>query len=176
MYDLRHEDISVKPFGENDIHNKVEWINNPLNNKYLHYTLPLEYQKTLEWFKKNKDNKNRLDGVIYYKDSPVGLVGLLGIDNTNKKAEYYVCLGEQDAKGKGIAKIASKLLIKYAFEEIGLNKIYLYTEEENVSGQKLFERLGFKKEGLLMQDLIYNGRIINRYVYGLLKEEYKDEI
>jgi diamine N-acetyltransferase len=53
-----------------------------------------------------------------------------------------------------------------------LNKIYLYTEVENIAAQKLFEKVGFKKEGLLREDLIYKGRKIDRFVYGLIVEEY----
>ena len=53
-----------------------------------------------------------------------------------------------------------------------LNKVYLYTEKENFSAQRLFERIGFQKEGLLKEDLIYNERKVDRFLYGITKEEY----
>ena len=46
------KEISIRKFNENDIHNKIKWINDSKNNKYLHYDLPLEYDKTLKWFEK----------------------------------------------------------------------------------------------------------------------------
>lgn len=171
MLRLQNDKVVVREFRKEDIPNKVKWINDPENNTYLHYDLPLEYDKTLLWFERIKDNENRLDAVIEYKGIPMGLIGLLGIDKRNLKAEYYICIGESAYKGKGIAKNASKLLIDYAFDALKLNKIYLYTEQDNIQAQKLFEKLGFKKEGLLEQDLIYNGRKVNRYMYGILKED-----
>jgi len=164
--------VNIRRFEEKDIPLKVKWINDEKNYKYLHYDLPLVEEKTLLWFKNIKDRTDRADFTITFENEPVGLIGLLGIDNKNKKAEYYICLGEHKYKGKGIAYTASKLLIDYAFKELCLNKIYLYTEINNYPAQRLFEKIGFKKEGLLRNDIIYNGEKIDRYVYGLLLEDY----
>lgn len=166
--------VTIRRFERTDIPNKVRWINDPENNKYLHYDLPLEEGKTELWFEKNKERQDRYDGIIEMDGKAVGLIGLLSIDLRNKKAEYYVCLGQQDAKGKGVAKKASLLLLDYAFTALQLNKIYLYTERENTAAQALFERIGFEKEGLLKEDLIYMGRKVDRFCYGLTKREYED--
>lgn len=165
--------ILLRKFEKSDIPNKVKWINDSENNTYLHYDLPLEIAKTEAWFEKNKDRQDRFDAVIEADGVSVGLIGLLEIDNKNKKAEYYVCLGEREAKGKGIAYQASIKLLEYAFNEISLNKVYLHTEYENISAQKLFERLGFEKEGLLKEDLIHNGRKVDRFFYGITKQGYE---
>ena len=81
-------------------------------------------------------------------------------------------IGCHEYKGRGIASKATELILKYGFYKLGLNKIYLYTEIGNIAAQKLFEKIGFKKEGLLKNDLICNGRKIDRFVYALLAEEY----
>lgn len=164
--------IQIRKFDEKDIPCKVRWINDEENNKYLHYDLPLREDKTLIWYKNNKDRMDRIDFTITYQNIPVGLIGLLNIDKKNKKAEYYICIGEKKYKGKGIAYNASKLLIDFAYNELDINKLYLYTEISNTAAQKLFEKVGFQQEGLLRNDLIYNGKIIDRYIYGLILEEY----
>ena len=166
----RVDKIEIRKFSFEDIPLKIDWINNTVNNKYLHYDLPLEYEKTVAWYNKIKNADTRYDATVIYNGKPVGLVGLLNIDTVNLKAEYYICLGEDSAKGKGVATVASKMLIKYAFETLKLNKIYLYTEEANVAAQKLFERLGFVREGFLKEDIIYRDKKINRFAYALLKE------
>ena len=164
--------ISIHKFRETEIENKIRWINDPENNRFLHYDLPLMYDKTLAWFQANKDRTDRYDAVICADGVSVGLIGLLGIDQKNAKAELYVALGEADYKGKGVALRASELLLKHAFEVLKLNKVYLYTEKENYAAQKLFERSGFQKEGLLKEDLIYKGRKVDRFVYGITAEEF----
>lgn len=164
--------IVIRKFEEKDIPYKVKWINDKNNNKYLHYDLPLREDKTLAWFKKIKDRVDRADYTIIYNGKPAGLIGLLNIDPKHKDAEFYICLGEEEYKGKGIGYIATKLLIDIAYKELGLNRIYLYTEIGNISAQRLFDKIGFRKEGVIRNDLVYNGRNIDRYIYGLDLESY----
>ena len=164
--------ITIRKFEFNDIELKIKWINNAENNQYLHYDLPLEYEKTCVWYNNNKDRVDRYDAVIEVDGRPVGLIGLLSIDLKNAKAEYYVAMGESNFKGRGIANKASQLILEYAFYELGLEKVYLYTETENVKAQKLFERLGFIKEGFLERDLYSKGKYVNRFLYGLLKNDF----
>jgi len=168
-------EINIRKFQEDDIPYKVKWINDDENNKFLHYDLPLQEDKTLMWFNSIKDRTDRVDLTITYNGRPAGLIGLLNIDKKNRKAEYYITLGGAEFKGKGIATIASDLLIEQSYHIYNLNKIYLYTEVDNYSAQRLFERIGFIKEGLLKEDLIHNGRKIDRYIYGLFVEEYLDK-
>lgn len=168
----QYSKINIRKFEKNDIENKVKWINDKSNNEFLHYDLPLEYDKTLKWYNANKDRKDRYDAVIEYDKVPVGIIGLLNIDFKNLKAEYYITMGENQYKGKGIAYGASKKVIEYGFYELNLNKIYLYTEVENIVGQKLFNKLGFYKEGLIKEDLIINGIKKDRYIYGIFKEQW----
>lgn len=164
--------VSIRKFEKKDILNKVKWINDPENNTFLHYDLPLEIEKTEAWLEKNKERTDRYDAVIEADGVPVGLIGLLSIDNKNKKAEYYVTLGERDYLGKGIAARAYLLLLEYAFTELALNRVYLYTETENVSAVRSYERIGFKREGVIKEDLFTRGRYVDRYVYGITKRDF----
>lgn len=165
-------EITIRRFQETDIPYKVKWINDDRNNKYLHYNLPLVEDKTLLWFDSVKDQLNRVDYTILIEGQPVGLIGLLNIDQKNRKAEYYIALGEDDFKGKGIAKKSSDLLIRETYQQYNLNKIYLYTEVENIPAQRLFDKIGFVKEGILKEDLIQDDKKIDRFLYGLFVEEY----
>lgn len=167
--------IAIRAFEEKDIPYKVKWINDDDNNKYLHYDLPLREDRTLIWFRDIGNRMDRLDLTITNDGEPAGLLGLLNIDQKNKKAEYYICLGGEKFRGRRIAETATKLLINKAYIEFGLNKIYLYTETGNICAQKFFEKIGFKKEGLLKNDLIHNGRKIDRYAYGMDVESFISE-
>lgn len=160
--------VKIRRFEEKDIPYKVKWINDERNNKYLHYDLPLTEEKTLVWFKNIKDRTERMDFTITFNEEPVGLIGLLNIDHRNQKAEYYICMGSEEHKGKGIAYTASKILIDTVCKDLNLHKLYLYTQTGNIPAQKLFEKLGFVREGLLRDDLNYNGKRIDRYIYGLI--------
>lgn len=168
-FDCECGDCSVKTnirkFKYQDIENKVKWINDSENNRYLHYDLPLELEKTKKWYEKIKDRTDRYDAVIEYNNKPVGVIGLLEIKKG--KAEYYVTLGEKNYKGKGIAKSATYLLLNYAFTILKLNTVYLYTETENMGAQKLFEHCGFIKTGFSEKSAVNRGRLVDRYEYQI---------
>jgi len=165
--------IALRKFDITDIPNKIKWINDPENNRFLHYDLPLEEEKTRNWFEKNKQRTDRYDAVIEADGVPCGLIGLLDIDRKNSKAEFYISMGEASYKGKGVSAEAGKLLLQYAFEELNLNRVYLYTETGNISAQKLFEKIGFIREGIVHNDLFSRGKYVDRVIYGISKDEFK---
>ena len=164
--------VSIRRFERTDIPKKVEWINNPENNQFLHYDIPISIVGTERWFDGHQGEETRYDGVIEADGVPVGTIGLLSIDRKNSKAEYYIAMGEVDYKGKGVAKEASRLILEYGFEKLDLNRIYLFTEVENVAAQKLFERVGFVREGVIRQDIVSHGKYADRIAYGFLREDW----
>lgn len=165
--------VTIRKFERSDIPLKVKWINNPVTNRFLHYELPLEIAKTEQWFDNCEKGNNRYDAVIEADGIPCGTIGLLSIDRRNCKAEYYVAMGEDTLKGKGIAYKATRLILEYAFEELKLNKVYLFTERENIAAQKLFEKVGFIKEGFLKEDIVSHGKYVDRFTYGICRNQYQ---
>lgn len=168
-------DVSIRAFRFEDIPLKIRWINDPENNFYLHYNIPLEYEATCAWFA-NKNNTIRYDCVILANEMPVGLIGLLAIDEENSKAEYYISMGEQSYKRKGVASSATKIILRYAFEELRLNKVYLNVDADNVAACSLYEKSGFQKEGVFREDLSRHGVLIDRIRYAILRSDYQREI
>ena len=164
--------VNIRKFERTDIPKKVEWINNPENNQFLHYDIPISIVGTERWFDSHQGEETRYDAVIEADGVPVGTIGLLSIDRKNSKAEYYIAMGEVDYKGKGVAKEASRLILEYGFEKLDLNRIYLFTEVENVAAQKMFERVGFVREGVIRQDILSHGRNADRIAYGFLREDW----
>lgn len=169
---IGNSQVVLRTFTENDIENKIRWINDPKNNAHLHYDIPLEKEKTLQWFK-NKNNETRYDFIIEFDGVPVGLIGLLNIDKVNSKAEYYICLGENEYKGKGIAKEATRILIDFGFNQIDINKIYLNVDADNEVACHLYEKSGFTCEGVFIQDLLHNGKLIDRKRYAIIRSKKK---
>jgi len=165
--------VNIRKFERTDIPKKVEWINNPENNQFLHYDIPISIVGTERWFDSHQGEETRYDAVIEADGVPVGTIGLLSIDRKNSKAEYYIAMGEVDYKGKGVAKEASRLILEYGFEKLDLNRIYLFTEVENTAAQRLFEKVGFVKEGIIRKDIISHGKYVDRIAYGFLREDWK---
>lgn len=170
----RNTEVTIRDFRLEDVPLKVSWINNPQMNQHLHYHIPLNEEETRQWFL-HKDNQSRRDCVIEYRGIPVGLIGLLGIDRTNRKAEYYVSLGEAAYEHLGIASAATQLILEYAFFELKLNKVYLNVDAENEAACRLYERNGFQCEGYFHRDLLHHGRLIDRKRFAILRDDFTNK-
>lgn len=102
----------------------------------------------------------------------VGLIGLLQIDKGNCKAEYYITIGNTGYKRKGIALKATKLLLEYAFKTLKLKKVYLNVDEKNIAACSLYEKAGFRCEGIFLEDMFFRGEWINRRRYAIINESF----
>ncbi len=105
---------------------------------------------------------------IRFQDRLIGLVNLDGLDWPNGHTEIGIALTSIPDRGHGLAGEALNLLISYAFEELGLHRIWARIIEDNTSSIRLFEKLGFQLEGRLKQHVLRRGRYRDMLVYGLL--------
>lgn len=165
--------MKIRKIEEKDLEERVAWMNNPKVYESMHYVVPVCYENTVMWYKNNKNNLSRYDMVFEdEKGRLVAMGGLTSIDPHIKKAEFYIFV-DPESQGKGIGSEASALLCKYGFESLGLNKIYLHTNESNIGARKTYEKIGFKLEGILRSEAIVRGRCEDRLYYGLMAYELK---
>lgn len=155
-----------------DLPTRVDWMNNPAVYKSMHFEVPISLEKTEQWFENNIGNKKRIDMVVTDSNEIVAFCGITSIDPIIKKGESYTFV-HPDKQGKGIGTSARTLLLNYVFMYLELNKVYCFTNEDNIASCNLSEKLGFKLEGRLRKEyLTKNGEWKDRLYYGLLKEEW----
>ena len=82
-------------------------------------------------------------------------------------------------QGRGYAYEAAKAFFDYLFQQKGARRIYAYTEDYNLSSQRLCEKLGMRREGLFREFVSFvsdpDGNPIyeNTYQYAILKKEWE---
>ncbi len=106
-------------------------------------------------------------------DRPLGEIDLNGFDWTARHAWVGVGIGERDYWGKGYGTDAMRILIRYAFRELNLNRINLTVFAYNPRAIKSYEKLGFKEEGRERQWLHRDGRRWDMLYMGLLRREWE---
>ncbi|MHC1738567.1 MAG: GNAT family N-acetyltransferase [Ignavibacteriaceae bacterium] len=152
------------------------WRNNHKITDFLagnfFYVSPEREKSSLEK-KILDDSKNIYLGVCLRKDNRlIGYVQVNNIDLRNLKAEWGgTLIGDLDFWGKGYGEEASKLLLRFLFNEYPINKCYAYCLEEHPTTEKLFIKLGFKKDGKLRQEVFKKGVFKNLVIYSLLRSE-----
>lgn len=105
-----------------------------------------------------EDERNLVAMITLPDGRPVGSVAYLDLDPLQRKAELRKLIGEPALRGRGYAKEATRAWVDYGIQALGLRKIYLNTLHTNIRNVKLNEDLGFKVEGILRNELYFDGR------------------
>jgi RimJ/RimL family protein N-acetyltransferase len=75
------------------------------------------------------------------------------------------------ARGRGIGSRAVGLLARWAVKEAGLARVEAYVIPDNIASQRVLEKAGFRREGLLRSYLSYEGRRFDALLYSLLPSD-----
>lgn len=150
-----------------------------LNKNLFQYTCGNTYFMSKEHSKKMLNesftNTNKIYVMICLctKNIPVGYLSLTEIDHINKKICWGGIVIDPKYAGNGYATSASKLMLRFVFEEMNMNKIYGYWLEENYASLKMAEKIGFAKEGYLKEHVFKTNKYHNVCIYSILKKDYK---
>jgi RimJ/RimL family protein N-acetyltransferase len=103
---------------------------------------------------------------------PVGVAGLTNLEFRHRSAEYAVQIGEADARGIGLGTETTRLLLAFAFDEIGLNSVFLRVFAFNYAGRRAYARAGFREFGIRRQAWAMNGRLWDVVYMECLASEF----
>lgn len=105
-------------------------------------------------------------------NTAIGVTSLINIDTKNRNAECIIDIGEKEYWGKGYGSEALKMLLEYAFLELNLHRVSLGVFSFNERAIYIYNKLGFKKEGVMRESLYRNGKWHDIVTMGILKREY----
>lgn len=129
----------------------------------------------ISWYKSIFDKGTGIRWGISLKrqDKIIGSCGFFNMAAEHSRAELGYELSKEHW-GKGIASEAIRAVICYGFEQMNLQRIQALIETPNIPSQKVVERLGFLREGLLRSYEYTCGKFDDLYMYSMLKQDYKE--
>lgn len=169
------KNMKIRKIEASDLVYRVDWMNNPMVYKTMHFVPPISLENTKKWFESNLNNNKRFDAVFEdEKGQLLAFGGLTNIDYTVRKAEFYIFVNPS-MQGKGLGTTATKMLCKYGFDVLQLHKIYLYTNGSNIGAKKTYEKVGFVLEGVHRDENIIAEKYEDRLYYGLLAKDFDSD-
>lgn len=166
--------MEIRKLSKEDLETRVAWMNNPAIYESMHFDVPVTMTKTLEWFRGNLGSKKRADLVVENNGEIVAFCGITGIDKKIQKAETYLFVSPF-LHHCGIGTKAKRLMIDYAFNEVGLNKLFVVTNENNAASIALQRKFGYQLEGRFREEyLLEDGTKMDRLYFGLLKKDWEE--
>lgn len=106
-------------------------------------------------------------------DTIVGEVVISDIDYRNKSANIRIEIGDSHNYRKGYSFEALFLALNYAFGMINLNRIELEVFRDNLTAQGLYEKIGFKREGIKRSAYYYEYAYRDLVIMSILKDEFE---
>lgn len=166
--------MQLRKLMNKDVNNILEWMKDEEIVQFFRFEASdINKDIVLKFINKaNLNDDSYHFAIVDENDEYMGTVSLKNIDNINKNAEYAIALRKK-AIGKGYAYFAGNEILKIAFEELELERVYLNILSKNIKSIAYCEKLGFKFEGEFKKHLYLKGKFENLKWYALLKEQYK---
>ena len=171
--------ISIRLLEQKDAALMLEWMHDEeIQKKFQRNMRAMTLQDAIQFCNKSGCSQELINGqdlhyaIVDEADEYLGTISLKSIDLINHSAEYAIAT-RRKAHGKGIARIATRLILKKAFEEFELHRVYLNVLSDNEPAIRLYEKCGFRFEGESRECLLKDEKYVNLKWYGILREEYR---
>lgn len=117
---------------------------------------------------------DRADFAITLKGDPtyLGEVVLNDIDWVNRSGSFRIALASETLFGKGYGSEATRLIVAYGFQNLKLHRLSLEVYDFNPRAQHVYEKVGFVREGLLRDVLLWDGVYHSAIVMSILEDDY----
>ncbi len=151
------------------------WINDPANWRGLMHRGPVNSCREREWIETvGRDGKDYVFGVVVREgDRLIGATGLHSVQSVARKATFGINIGDRAFQNKGYGTEATLLCLRYAFEELNLNRVDLEVFAGNWRAIRTYQKVGFVQEGCFRQASYRNGEYQDVYHFAMLRSEWE---
>ncbi|MGE4232541.1 MAG: GNAT family N-acetyltransferase [Bacteriovoracia bacterium] len=155
-----------------------DWRNNSDFRKHFREYRELNMANQEKWFEQKVHN-DPTTMMFSIRDLTtkelLGCCGFVYINWVHRHADISLYIGWKDAyiDDHGYAEDSCKVLFKYGFDELNLNKIWTEIYSFDEKKKALYDKLGFKQDGLLRENYFYDGKWWDSRILSLLGKEYK---
>lgn len=166
------EKIVLRAVEEDDNKMLLSLINDPDTEMMLGgSSWPVSEAEQLKWFERQEHSRDVLRCVVALKENgtAIGTLILSDIDQKNGTAQIHIKMAKDSGRGKGYGTDAVKTLVGYAFQELRLNSIYANILSYNEVSVHLFEKCGFKRDGVLRARVFKRGSFVDVFSYSIIK-------
>ena len=128
-----------------------------------------------DWYATRAAVDERLDlGIVENATGDlVGEVVLNEYDPVARSANFRTLMGSA-GRGRGLGTEAARLIVGYGFEAIGLHRISLDVFAFNPRAQRVYEKVGFVREGVRRDAFAFDGEFVDEILMSILEDEWAD--
>jgi RimJ/RimL family protein N-acetyltransferase len=134
---------------------------------------PLSAERLRAWYGSRAEQTDRLDLGLVDRASGelVGELVLHEWDEPNRSCGFRIAVGPR-GRDRGLGREAVRLLLGYGFEQLGLHRVHLEVYAFNPRALRVYERVGFVREGVAREALLHDGAWIDAVRMAVLAPEW----
>ncbi len=106
-------------------------------------------------------------------DNPIGFLRFTYIDRASGNVWLRMLIGDKMTWGKGYARDAMQAYLKWLFDVIGIHRVTLECYSTNTRAIEFYRRCGFRKEGVLREAVLIDGKYHDIFSFGMLSTELR---
>jgi len=174
---IRGERVDLVAVSMRYLDDYVRWMNDPEVTDMLGVvSMGMSKGTERKWVESETDSKDtRMTLTILTKNGlAIGNMGLMGIDYVSRHATLGIMIGEKGMWDKGFGGEAIRTLLRFAFEELNLDRVELSVNSNNARAIRCYEKAGFKLEGRFREHTPYHGKKVDLLRMAVLRNEWRD--
>jgi RimJ/RimL family protein N-acetyltransferase len=178
-FPLETERLLLRHFRDTDLDEFLVYRSDPRVARYQGWEVPYDRKKGLEFLEEMKNTQPGTPGkwfqaAIELKSSKslIGDCAFHVMANDERQAYIGITLAHP-YWGKGYGEEASRRLLDFLFYELNLHRVVAECDVKNAASFTLLERLGFRREAHLVENIWFKGGWGSEFHYALLEREWK---
>jgi RimJ/RimL family protein N-acetyltransferase len=172
------EHVILRAFEREDAERSYRWMNDPSIVRTLKSRYPIAFQTEIEWLDRAmRSNTNERHFAIERKDdrTHIGNASIHEIDWVSRTAWFGLFVGEPTAWNRGFGSDAIRTLVRFAFEEMNLQKLRINVFDYNDRAKHVLESQGFVREGHLRREFYREGVLHDILILSIFRDGASEE-
>lgn len=166
--------VRLRALEETDLERCYTWINDPEVTEHLTARFPISMHDERQWLlRASSGDGDKAFAIETAEGEHIGNIGLHRIHYLDRNAELGILIGAKERWNQGYGTDAILTLLRFAFEEMNLHRIYLRVDADNPRAIRCYEKCGFVREGTLRDATYRRGRYKDQYIMSVLAQEFR---
>ena len=174
--------VRLRALELSDLERVYSWINDREVTRYIAARYPMSRADEERWLRGSSPNSfgggvqlaiEVKSGEVKDGGAHIGNIDLVEVRPEDRKAGLGVMIGDKDYWSNGYGTDAVVTILRFAFHEMNLNRVWLHAFDFNERAQSCYRKCGFQEEGRLREHYYTEGRYCDSVVMAVLRDEFE---
>lgn len=173
---LETDDLIIRRTTFDDIKIFYKWEQEESVTEFFSIKRGQSEEEAFAKFFSDENDEGAVQMTIILKDTKeiIGRIVIADIIRGWKAEIWRIYIADKSLRGNGLGKQAMKAAMKFSFDELQLQRLYLDFYTGNPA-EYLYKSLGFTEEGVLRHNCRKNGKLYDVHIMSILKAEYEEK-